>query len=138
MPSPQFVTVLLAIVDVARSEVTVSSAGHPPLVICGENPRFLESPPGTPLGAMSNHYRETEFDFLPGETIVLYTDGLIEARRGKDFFGEQRLLEAIAGQTCTNVQQMVETLVSRVTAFAGGRLADDLAVIAVHLLLGDS
>ena len=133
VPARQFVTVLLAILDIARSKVIISSAGHPPLVVCGENTRFLEAPHGTPLGAMSNTYDEAEFDLLPGETMVLYTDGLIEARRGMDFFGESRLVEALSGQNCVDVQQMVETLVSTVTDHAGGRLADDLAVIAVNL-----
>ena len=69
----------------------------------------------------------------PGQTIVLYTDGLTEARQGTDFFGERRLLEALSGQNCAEVQQLVEMLVSTATEHAGGRLADDLAVIAVHL-----
>ena len=82
---------------------------------------------------MSSDYREAEFDLLPGETMVLYTDGLTEARRGADFFGEQRLVETLIGQDCSDVQGMVDALISRVTDHAGGRLADDLAVIAVRL-----
>jgi serine phosphatase RsbU (regulator of sigma subunit) len=134
LPLGQFVTVLLAIVDVASAKVVISSAGHPPLVVCGEKARFLEVPPGTPLGAVTSVYAEAEFELLPTETMVLYTDGLIEARRGIDFFGEQRLIEALGEGSCANVQQMVESLVSKVTEHAGGRLADDLAVIAVHLV----
>jgi phosphoserine phosphatase RsbU/P len=131
--SGQFVTVLLAILDVAGSKIIISSAGHPPLVVCGENTRFLEAPHGTPLGAINHKYGEATFDLLPGETVVLYTDGLIEARRGTDLFGEQRLLETISGHDRTDVQQMVDMLVSAAIEHAGGRLADDLAVIAVHL-----
>ena len=134
LPRGQFVTVLLAIVDVASARVVVSSAGHPPLVVCGEKARFLEVLPGTPLGAVTSDYSEAEFELLPTETMVLYTDGLIEARRGSDFFGEHRLIGALAGEGGTNVQRMVESLVSKVTEYAGGRLADDLAVIAVHLV----
>jgi serine phosphatase RsbU (regulator of sigma subunit) len=132
-PSGQFVTVLLAILDAARGKILISSAGHPPLVICGESARFLEAPHGMPLGAMRSSYGEAEFDLLPGETIVLYTDGLIEAKRGTDLFGEQRLLDTLGGQNWADVQQMVETLVATATEHAGGRLADDLAVIAVQL-----
>ena len=133
VPRGQFVTALLAILDIARGKVIISSAGHPPLVVCGENTRILEAPHGTPLGAIGTIYGEAEFDFLPGETLVLYTDGLIEARRGTDFFGESRLMEELSGRTWVDVQEMVETLVSTVTEHAGGRLADDLAVIAVRL-----
>ena len=132
-PSGQFVTVLLAILDIARGKVIISSAGHPPLVVCGENARFLEPPHGMPLGALSSDYGEAEYDLLPGETMVLYTDGLIEARRGADLFGERRLMETLGSLNCADVQQMVETLVSTATEHAGGRLVDDLAVIAVHL-----
>jgi serine phosphatase RsbU (regulator of sigma subunit) len=131
--SGQFITVLLAILDVERGKIVVASAGHPPPVVCGKKTRFLEAPHGTPLGAIKNVYREAEFDILPGETVVLYTDGLIEARREAELFGEKRLLEALNGQNCEDVQEMVEGLVSTATEYAGGRLADDLAVMAVHL-----
>jgi two-component system CheB/CheR fusion protein len=131
--SIQMVTVLLAILDIARGKIIISSAGHPPLVACGETTRFLEPPHGMPLGATNTEYRQAEFDLLPGETIVLYTDGLTEARRGQEFFGESRLLEVLSGQDRADVQRMVDMLVSTVTEHANGRLADDLAVIAVHL-----
>ena len=130
--SGQFVTVLLAILDVARRKIVISSAGHPPLVACGETPRFLEPPHGPPLGAMSHVYHQAEFDLLAGETLVLYTDGLTEARRGPEFFGEGRLLEILSGRDCSDPQGMVEALVAAATQHAGGRLTDDLAVIAVH------
>ncbi len=91
--SGQFTTVFLATLDIAHSRIIISSAGHSSLAVCGESARFLESPHGTPLGAMRNDYGEAEFDLLPGETIVLYTDGLTEARQGTDLFGERRLLE---------------------------------------------
>ncbi|MBN1629605.1 MAG: SpoIIE family protein phosphatase, partial [Thermoleophilia bacterium] len=131
--SGQFVTVLLTILDIVSGKIIISSAGHPPLVVCGEHARFLEAPHGMPLGAMRSNYSEAEFDLLPGETMILYTDGLIEARRGTDLFGEGRLLDTLSSQTWSDVQQMVETLVATATEHAGGRLADDLAVIAVHL-----
>jgi len=133
--SDQFITVLLAIVDIAHGTIVISSAGHPPLVVCGQNARFLETPHGVPLAAMRSDspYREAEHILLPGETVVLYTDGLIEARRGTELFGEQRLLETVSRQNCVHVQQMVDALVSAATEHARGHLADDLAVIAVHV-----
>jgi two-component system CheB/CheR fusion protein len=131
--SLQMVTVLLAILDIPRGTITVSSAGHPPPVLCGETCRFLEAPPGLPLGTMSHAYREAEFDVLPAETIFLYTDGLTEARRGSDFFGEARLVKALSAQNLAAVQRMVDTVVSIVRGHADGLLTDDLAVLAVRL-----
>ncbi len=87
---------------------------------------------------MSSDYRETEFDLLPGETMVLYTDGLTEARQGTGFFGEQRLAETLAGQDSSDVQRLVDVLISRVTEYTGRRLTDDLAVIAFHLTSADT
>lgn len=129
----QFVTVLLAVLDIAHGRIIISSAGHPPLVVSGETTRFLESPYGVPLGTMPHVYGQAEFDVVPGETLILYTDGVTEARRGRDLFGESRLLEALSGQNQVAVQQMVEALAFRVTEHARGRLTDDLAIIAVHL-----
>jgi serine phosphatase RsbU (regulator of sigma subunit) len=83
---------------------------------------------------MTKLYREAEFALAAGETLVLYTDGLTEARRGPDFFGETRLLTMLSGRDRANPQGTVEALVAAATHHAGGRLADDLAVIAVHLV----
>ena len=47
-------------------------------------------------------------------------------------FGEQRVLQELAGTGTIDLQQMVDALVSSATEFAGGHLADDLAVIAVR------
>jgi serine phosphatase RsbU (regulator of sigma subunit) len=60
-------------------------------------------------------YHEAVFDFASGETIVLFTDGLLEARRGSDFFGEERVAGALVGQDCHDAQAVVDRLVSSVT-----------------------
>ena len=64
---------------------------------------------------------------------MLYTDGLIEARRGTEFFGEDGVAEVLSGGHCDDVQGLVDRLVSRATEFAGGRLQDDVAVMAVRI-----
>jgi serine phosphatase RsbU (regulator of sigma subunit) len=130
--SMQMVTVLLAILDIPRGKITVSSAGHPPPLVCGETCRFLEAPPGLPLGTMSHVYREAEFHVTSDETIFLYTDGLTEARRGPDFFGETRLVEALSAENHADVQHMVDMIVSTVREHTNGRLTDDLAILAVR------
>lgn len=132
--SPElFVTVIVAVIDPASGKVTVSSAGHPPPMACGGEVRLLEGPPGLPLGAGGGTYREADFDLAAGEAVILYTDGLIEARRGGEFFGEEGVARALAGEDVSDVQGMVDRLVSSATQFAGGRLSDDLAVIAVRV-----
>ena len=128
----QFVTVLVAIIDPAKGTVTISSAGHPPPVVCGREPRVLEVRPAAPLGAGRGPFHEATFDLESDETLVLYTDGLTEARHENELFGEQRVLEELAAAKGKDLQETVDSLVSRATEFAGGHLADDLIVIAVR------
>lgn len=119
-------------VDSLKGTVSISSAGHPPPVVCGREPRLLEVRPAAPLGALSGPFHEATFDLATDETLVLYTDGLTEARQGIEMFGEQRVLQELAGTGTMDLQAMVDALVSSATEFAGGHLVDDLAVIAVR------
>jgi serine/threonine protein phosphatase PrpC len=67
------------------------------------------------------------------ETLVLYTDGLTEARRNGDFFGESRLLERVQSLSALSPSELTQSLYSEALDFAGGRLSDDLAMLAVRL-----
>ena len=60
------------------------------------------------------------------ETLVLYTDGLTEARRNGDFFGESRLLERVQSLSALSPSELTQSLYSEALDFAGGRLSDDL------------
>ena len=128
----QFVTALVAIIDSAKGTVTISSAGHPPPIVCGRVPRLLQVRPAAPLGVGSGPFHEATFDIRANETLVLYTDGLTEARQGTEMFGEQRVLQQLVDTGTTDLQAMVDALVSSASEFAGGHLVDDLAVIAVR------
>jgi serine phosphatase RsbU (regulator of sigma subunit) len=128
----QFVTVVAAVIDSTAGKVAVSSAGHPPAMIYGHEPRVLEISPAAPLGAREGRFHEATFDIATGDTLVLYTDGLIEARRGNELFGEQRVLDELVRMKRMDLQKTVDALVSSATEFAGGHLDDDLVIIAVR------
>ena len=87
-----------------KGTVAISSAGHPPPVVCGREPRLLEVRPAAPLGALSGPFHEATFDLATDETLVLYTDGLTEARQGIEMFGEQRVLQELAGTGTMDLQ----------------------------------
>jgi serine phosphatase RsbU (regulator of sigma subunit)/anti-sigma regulatory factor (Ser/Thr protein kinase) len=74
----------------------LAAAGHPPpLVLAAGGARFEEADPDPPLGArQASTYREREIRVQPGEVVLLYTDGLIEARRERLDVGMRRLLAA--------------------------------------------
>ncbi|GAA3116399.1 hypothetical protein GCM10017687_32410 [Streptomyces echinatus] len=78
-------TCLLARVDPGRGQVTLASAGHLPPVLIGRDGAagLLPVPVGPPLGTGLGGYESATHRVAPGETLVLFTDGLVE-RRGED------------------------------------------------------
>jgi len=71
---------------------------------------------------------------LPEDScIVLYTDGMTDARQNGVLFGEERLKEAIRGGLELTAQGLADTLLEAVKAYAGGVLPDDCAVVTVRL-----
>jgi len=129
----EFVTVGLALLDPRTGELVVASAGHPPPLRLGSGDCALLAPPsGPPLGTFTFEFDELHTALEPGDVIVLYTDGLIEARRDGELFGEQRLLEAAGALDGGDPQRLAEALRDAAVAFAG-ELRDDLQILAVTL-----
>ena len=95
---PDFATVVLIVVDSQARRVTYCSAGHPPSIVCRAHGSTVPLECGSPvIGAFVGlEYTENSFELSEGDVVVLYTDGVTEARSpGGDFFGEERLLGAI-------------------------------------------
>ena len=118
-----------------RLVATVSVAGHPlPLVVDpGGNVRELGGF-GQLLGIEEPLRTEDVREELePGELLVLYTDGVVEARGASGVFGEERLrslLGEMANEAPTRVVQRIE---AAVLAASGGRARDDLAIVALRV-----
>ncbi|MET8115991.1 SpoIIE family protein phosphatase [Streptomyces prasinus] len=75
-------TCAYAVYDPHRAQCRISLAGHlpPALVRCGRAPQLLDLPAGAPLGVGGIPFRTATFDLVPGDQLVLYTDGLVETR----------------------------------------------------------
>ncbi len=128
----QFVTALLITFDPARGRGLLSSAGHPPpLHLELEQARFLAVDPGLPLGVLATTYTERPFELGVGASLVLYTDGLIEARRQGELFGEVRLLAEARQLRACAPQELVTALLAGPRAFADG-ITDDVQVLALR------
>jgi hypothetical protein len=67
----------------------------------------------------------------PGAAVVLYTDGVIEARRGADLFGSERLDALLADHAGQPAQEIADAVVSACRAYAGGDLGDDCAIVVI-------
>jgi serine phosphatase RsbU (regulator of sigma subunit) len=132
----RFCTVAFARIrpDEHGAELDMTLAGHPPPLVVragGEVARI--GTPGSLLGAFPEPRLAIATERLvPGDTVVLYTDGVVEARRGHDFFGEARLIALLrecAGLDAGTVARRIE---EAVLDFAP-RPTDDLALLVVRL-----
>jgi serine phosphatase RsbU (regulator of sigma subunit) len=74
----------------------------------------------------------SSFDlFAPGSAAVLYTDGVIEARRDGELFGVERLDGVLAAERGRPAEEIAQAVLEACRAFADGDLADDCAVVVV-------
>ncbi len=127
-----FTTVFLGLLDVHSGEVGFCAAGHPPAVLRRTDGTIVSLSTGSlPLGAFSDSvYRIGTEVLAPGDLLLLYTDGLLEARRDGELFGEQRV-EDVVRANADGVRPLMRDLLRRVTEFTGGDLRDDLALLAL-------
>jgi len=134
LPASDFATVSYALLDPVDGRVIHGSAGHPDPVICGSDHCALhELPRNPPLGAaLWSDYTFTEYTLLPGQSLLLYTDGITEARAGRELFGEQRVSEVLAALGAADPEALVHGLLEAARRFAGGELRDDVAILAVR------
>jgi hypothetical protein len=127
----EFVTALL--VDLSSpGTVTLASCGHPPplLIRRDGSAEFLEPPPGRPLG-LGGTSEHRSFAWHPGDRVLLYTDGLSEARGVDGTF--LPLLDLAPLLLHGSVESALDELLDRVRRHVpGGLLGDDLAVVLLE------
>jgi phosphoserine phosphatase RsbU/P len=127
------VTALVCVVDPGTGNVGMGSAGHPPPVHLSPCSCDLwELQFGPPLGAFDAAYRTSHMTLTPDDCLVLYTDGVTEARRGGEFFGEVRLLGVVERLRGRSAGDVAQGIADAARGF-GGRLRDDLQVVVVRL-----
>jgi len=135
LPGQPFITLVVAYVDVARHMVEYAVAGHPrPAALSGREELTLPWEGGVPIGVFRGAVYPTHRVVLPEDScVVLYTDGLIEARHERVMFGEERLVEAVREGLELTAQELSEHLLEVVRQYAGGVLEDDCAAVVVKL-----
>ncbi len=128
-----FVTMLCVTIHPETGEVCVASAGHPPArVLAPDGEVTALASRGLALGIEAGQSYENFLATLaPGAALCLYTDGLVEARRDADLYGEGRLDAALATGRELSAQALAEHLVADVRAFAG-EPEDDYAVVVIR------
>ncbi len=109
-----------------------SNAGHPPPVLIGADGgvHLLERPVDPPLGAVPGAPRvDHALTLAPGDTLLLYTDGLVESRTAELDAGLVVLVEALSGSAEQSLDEVCDGLLGRL----GRRARDDVAVLAARV-----
>jgi len=129
------VTLWLAVLDPLTGRLTHANGGHPPaLLLPGAGGRMLRlETTGPLLGAIQDaSFDEIVSEVEAGDIVLVYTDGVTEARRGNKFFGEGRVRRALGkGGTPAEV---VDRLLASLDRYVPGSLRDDAAVLAVRFI----
>jgi sigma-B regulation protein RsbU (phosphoserine phosphatase) len=115
-------------------EVEVCNAGHPPPLLVGRGDILPIDPTGLPLGAFCDEeFATSRVRIEPGQAILLYTDGLSEARdKSGRMYGTDRLRRLAHGQQGNQAQDLIKVCLNDLAAFRKDVPAgDDLTIMAV-------
>jgi sigma-B regulation protein RsbU (phosphoserine phosphatase) len=136
-PETDLCTVCLVALEHASEcmRLRVALAGHPPpLLIAASGEVTQLGRPGTLLGVLEEiDINESEAEMRPGETLLLYTDGAPEAGRSDEQLGEQGLMELCRQAPELALQGLLEHIERTAVERAGGKLRDDLALLAIRV-----
>jgi sigma-B regulation protein RsbU (phosphoserine phosphatase) len=132
----KFVTFCYLVIDRARGRLTVANAGHnPPLLVRGDGRVERLMTGGMVLGVMADtSYDQHEVPVAPGDRLILYTDGIIEAENpAGDDYGEDRLSLVASATSSRNPQDMLDAIFGDVSKFAAGLFTDDATLIVAAI-----
>jgi serine phosphatase RsbU (regulator of sigma subunit)/anti-sigma regulatory factor (Ser/Thr protein kinase) len=138
MPAKMFVTCLYGVLDPATGRLRFANAGHDlPYVKTADGVIELRAR-GMPLGLMPGmDYEEKEAVLEPGESVLLHSDGVVEAHDpDRDMFGFPRLKETMAGSP--GGQELIDLVISELEAFTGpgAEQEDDITMVTLQRSAG--
>ncbi|WPX39786.1 SpoIIE family protein phosphatase [Akkermansia sp. N21116] len=130
-----FVTYFCAIMDIRTGRISYCNAGHNPPFIRKESGDLIELSVrnGLPIAIFPQTYTYSETVLNPGDTLILYTDGVTEAfNPDQELFGEIRLKQAIACAMSSEPSFIIDTIIRHMNQFVRDyEQSDDITILAV-------
>jgi len=138
----RFATAVIARLHLDTGQLRWVNAGHPDPVVVRDGALLHPGPcrPHPPLGLQQRKPEVCEFQLHPGDRVVVYTDGIVEARSPDgEFFGEERLADFIQRGVADGdtAPETLRRLVQRVLAHQADHLQDDASIVMLEWRTGD-
>jgi serine phosphatase RsbU (regulator of sigma subunit) len=131
----RFVTFFYATLDMSAMRLRWCNAGHNAPILAradGSIVRLTEGGPAFTRLFKESGYEEREIEIMPGDRLVLFTDGVSEATDADgELFGEERIEELVADSRDLAAHELQRTIVDAAASFSGGELEDDLTLVVV-------
>jgi serine phosphatase RsbU (regulator of sigma subunit) len=132
------VTLFYAKLDVPSRRIQYTNAGHfPPFILRSLDEVLWLDEGGPPVGLIPEvTYKTASMDLLLGDTLVLYTDGVIEAEnREGEQYSKERLVNLVRDNPRLGARELITAIHSSVSAFTGSpELQDDFTLVVLRLL----
>lgn len=130
-----FVTVWLGVLEISTGKLTSANAGHEyPFVKKNGKFEVFKDKHGMAVGVMDGiKYKEYTVDLLPGDCILVYTDGVAEANnKKKELFGLERIQKALDGCSSDDCKDIITTVRTSIDEFANGATQfDDITMLCL-------
>jgi serine phosphatase RsbU (regulator of sigma subunit) len=130
------VALTIAVIGLKSGVVSIAQAGSesPVLMRLNRGNRFITGAGGLPIGVdASAQYRSKEIQLEHGDTLIMTTDGITEARRGKEFFGSEGILETVNEITeMASVEDIALRIVHQAQRYALGEFRDDVCLLVAR------
>jgi serine phosphatase RsbU (regulator of sigma subunit) len=131
--SADFVTAVCVVHRPEEREIAWALAGHPPPLRLDDGLPLLALEVGPPIGIDPGFAAETmTAPCAPGDGVLIYTDGVVEARRNGDLFGERRLSEVLAECAGLPPGDILDRVRDAIQDFSGGQSDDDVCMLALR------
>ena len=129
----EFISACVVVFDTEAGTLRYSSAGHPAAFLFHEEgTRPLRSTGPLLMLDPQATYFSREIPMASGDLVVMYTDGLAEARAGRQMFGENRIIKSVERDLNAAPDVLCKSLLDAAKDFAGGTIGDDTAIMAIR------
>jgi serine phosphatase RsbU (regulator of sigma subunit) len=133
-----YATLFFGLYDDSTRRLTYVNCGHnPPMLLRVDGSVERLKSTATVIGLFEKWECEArEIDLTPGDLLAIFSDGVTEAMRGEEEFGESRLLDELRDTSQVSVEQVVTAVFTRVQEFSAGTQSDDVTLLVARVTAG--